>query len=106
MFPHFPELKQRDAKPKTPLDIRTGNQPIESRAKIVVLDITQRQPGRTFGLGEVGVSFLRHHQAIGRMSAARGPLLTAVAEALQAILANGFEHPKTRFVVATLRLLD
>src|SRR5205085_584533 len=106
MFPPFPELKQRDAKPETPLDIRTLNQPIDSRAKIVMLDIAPRQPAGTLGLGEVRVSFLRQHQAIGRMSPPRCLLLTAVAEALHAILANSFEHSKTRFIIALVGLLD
>src|SRR5215471_2831416 len=71
-----------------------------------MLDITSRQPAGPLGLSEVWVSFLRQHQAIGGMSAPRCLLLTAVAEALQAILPNGFEHPKTRFVLPLLGLLD
>src|SRR5450759_4519139 len=106
MFPHFPEPKQRDAKAESPLDVRTLSQPIESRGKIVMLDIATRQPTCTLGLIEVRVSFLRQHQAIGRMSAPRGLLLPAVAEALQAILPNRFEHAKTRLAVSFLGLLD
>src|SRR4051812_39510328 len=102
MFPHFPEPKQRDTKPETPLDIRTSNQAIESRAKIVMLDVTPRQPGRAFGLREVRISLLRQHQAISRMGTPRGRLLAAIAQALQAILPNGFEHSKPRFVVSLL----
>src|SRR5690242_19712786 len=70
-----------------------------------MLDIATGQPGRTVDLSEVGISFLSQDQAIGRMSAPRGLLFAAIAEALQAILPNSFEHPKTRFVVALVGLL-
>src|ERR1041385_6707632 len=79
---------------------------MESRTKMVMLDIAPLQPAGALGLSEVRVSFLRQHQAIGRMAAPRCLLLSAVAEALQAILPNCFEHPKTGFVLAVLGLLD
>src|SRR5690349_10776033 len=102
MFPPFPELKQRNAKPETPIDMRSLKQPVQSGAKIIMLDIAPSQPGSPAGFREVGIPFLSQDQAIGRMSAPRWLLLTAVGEALQAILPNGFEHPKTRFAVKLL----
>src|SRR5437879_6225102 len=71
-----------------------------------MLDIASGQPGSALGLSEVRISLLRQHQAISRMSAPGCLLLTAVDEAFQAILSNGLEHPKTRFVVALVALLD
>src|SRR5205814_7681147 len=75
MFPPFPEPKERDAKPETPFDTRTLNQPIESRAKVVMLDIAPRQPAGTLGFRKVWVSLLRQHKAISRVSAPRCRLL-------------------------------
>jgi len=81
-------------------------QPIEGRAKIVMLDIASGQPGGALGLSEVRISLLRQHQAISRMSAAGCLLLAAVDEAFQALFSNGLEHPKTRFAIALAGLLN
>src|SRR5205823_12442259 len=91
---------------ETPRDIPSLKQPIESRAKVVMLDIAPSQPAGTLGFNEVWIPFLRQHQTIRGMSAPRCLLLTAVAEALEAVLANRLEHSKTRFVVALFGLLD
>src|SRR4030081_3868545 len=71
-----------------------------------MFDITPGQPADTLGLSEVWIPFLRQHQTIGAMSAQGCLLLTAIAEALQAVLPNSLQHPKTRFAVALVGLLD
>src|ERR1019366_6585054 len=71
-----------------------------------MLDIAVGQPASTLGLSEVWIPFLRQHQTIGALSAARCLRLTAVAEALQAVLPDSLEHPETRFIVAFVGLLD
>ena len=71
-----------------------------------MLDVAPGQPGSTVGSSEIGISFLRQDQAISRMSAPRCLLLTAIDEALQAVLPNRFEHAKTGLAVALVGLLD
>src|SRR5262245_15841846 len=106
VFSWFPEPVKRQTQTQRPFRMVMGDQPIESRSEIVVVDIAQSQPVCPFRGRERRVAFFGQYHAVGGVRPLSCLFLPAGSQPLQPILPNGLEHRKASLSILLFGLLQ
>jgi hypothetical protein len=105
MLSHVPEAKQGNAHPKSPVEIPGLKEPVQSRAKVVMLHVATVQPSRAFEVIQFRISFFSQNQAVSRVGSFRCRFFPALSQPLKRIFTDSFKHLEAWFLVSALPLL-
>ncbi len=102
-----PELRAVQGQSQTPLGVARPGEPAQRRPDVVVLGEESLQPdGLLRPAGHVRRAVLGHYQEVCCMGLSCRGIFYSGGEALESVLPNGFQHPKTRLSGRLPRLLQ